>query len=152
MSLVGKSESQFCLPYCFTQTHFGLWVALDPNTQWRKEQHVRAQTPPPLPPKKWQAHFNPVSERSSAIGWQEILAADQDLPLEYFYMERELLLLTQAHVTSAVDPLLTKWADSSPMIWLSITEAWQRMFRKWLPVFVRDIPPCWNTVVTRNEY
>ncbi len=113
-SLVRKCKSQFILPYCLAQTHFGFWVALDPNTEWRKEQHVRAQTPPPLPPKKWQAHFNPVSERSLAIDWQEILAPDQDLPFEYFHMERELLLPTQAHVTSAEDPLLTKWADSSP--------------------------------------
>ncbi|CAB1433268.1 unnamed protein product [Pleuronectes platessa] len=45
--------------------------------------------------------------RSLAIDWQEILAPYQELPFGFFHREPELLLPTQAHVTSAEDPLLT---------------------------------------------
>lgn len=84
---------------------------------------------PSPPTHKWQAHFNPVSERSSAINWQENLAPDQNLPFEYFHMERELLLPTEAHVTSAEDRLLTKWADGSSPDVPGAIESWQQRSR-----------------------
>lgn len=86
------------IPFAFlfiTVPQCWIWIQ-----HWgKKEQHVQAQTPHPLPPEKWQAHFNPVSERSLVIDWQEILALDQDLPFGYFHTERELLLPTKAHIS-----------------------------------------------------
>lgn len=90
------------------------------DTERRKEQHVQVQTPPSFPTQKGKREkknqndrhiLKPVSERWLAIDWHKFLASDQDLPLEYFHMESELLLPpTQAHVTSAEEQQL--WTKS----------------------------------------
>lgn len=99
------------------QTYFGFWLTLNPNAARREEQHVQAWAPPPiphpLPPEKWQAHLKPVSESSLARDWQETLARSHELPSESFLVEEMQAPPTQAHVTSAEDSLLTKWADSN---------------------------------------
>ena len=147
-SLVGICKSRFIsLVYCLKRTHFGVCVGFGfQNLSEEKNSMSEPERPLPSHPKNdrhisilWAREAWPLTGRRY---WHPIRSCHSDFftgSQSCCFPPRPTSHLLRTHSWVSDLTAATPWTDSAP------TEACRRMFRKWLPLFTRDIPTCWSS-------
>lgn len=147
--LTGKKlKSIFLLAYCSTQTHIGFWS----KNRVKKRTACSSPNAPSPPTQKMTGTFQSCEREKLGdwLAWDSGTRSGRAIRILFtwrgsrYFPPRPTSHLLRTH------SWVSELTAAPPDLTQRQQEACQRMFRKWLPLFMRDIPPCWSTVGTTN--